>query len=63
VAFKFSLNSNVGKERAKRNNEKNTKDNKHGGSVHAVQNGSEWQASVDPCGSVSTPEGDDKPLE
>ena len=25
---------------------------------HAVQNWSGWRASVDPCGSISTPEGD-----
>ena len=31
--------------------------------MHAVKKWSGWQASVDPCGSVSTPEGDGQPLE
>ena len=42
---------------------KNKKDNKHEGSNNAVQEWSGWQASVDPCGSVSTPEGDGQSLE
>ena len=42
---------------------KNTKDNKHEGSDNAVQEWSGWQASVDPCGSISTSEGDGQPLE